>query len=35
MFDIIKILTSEKEFTKTNYERLKNALAYLKKFDRL
>ena len=32
MFDIIKnILISEKEFSKTNYERLKRALVYIKK----
>ena len=31
MFDIIKeILISEKEFTKTNYEKLKKALLYIK-----
>ena len=31
MFDVIKtILISEKEFTKTNYERLKKALVYVK-----
>ena len=32
MFDIIKnILISEKEFSKTNYERLKKALVFIKK----
>ena len=32
MFDIIKnILISEKEFSKTDYERLKKALVYIKK----
>ena len=32
MFDIIKnILISEKEFSKTNYERLKKAFVYIKK----
>ena len=31
MFDVIKeILTSEKEFIETNYERLKKALVYIK-----
>ena len=31
MLDIIKeILISEKEFTKTNYEKLKKALLYIK-----
>ena len=31
MFDVIKeILVSEKEFTKTNYERLKEASLYIK-----
>ena len=33
MLNVIKtILISEKEFTKTNYERLKKALVYVKKF---
>ena len=32
MFDIIKnILISEKEFSKSDYERLKKALVYIKK----
>ena len=32
MFDIIKnILISEKEFSKTNYERRKKALVFIKK----
>ena len=33
MLNVIKtILISEKEFTKTNYERLKKALVYVKIF---
>ena len=33
MLNVIKtILISEKEFTKTNYERLKKALVYVKNF---
>ena len=32
MFDVIKeILISEKEFTETNYKRLKQALVYIEK----
>ena len=35
MFDVIReTLISEKEFTETNYERLKKSLVYIKEFDR-